>query len=89
MSRSTNATFKVEGGLHVDGQRSGTLIIEAPKATGTVIVTFRPHHSRREYTLTIGEVCEMIASRAVKKGTVYENARVPKEAEDVLVPGKK
>jgi len=65
LSRSTDARFKVAN-IHVDGQDHGTLTVEAPKASGAVLVTFRPSRGR-EYTLTIQEVCEMIAWRAAKK----------------------
>jgi len=65
MARSTDAHFKVDR-CHVDGRDSGTLTIEAPKATGAVLVTYRPTRGR-EYTLTLPEVCEMIAWRVAKK----------------------
>jgi len=65
MNRVTDARFKVEG-AHVDGTSRGTLRIEAPKASGVILVSYRPSHGR-EYTLTLPEVCEMIAWRTAKK----------------------
>ncbi len=65
MNRVTDAHFKVEG-AHVDGKSRGTLTIEAPKASGAVLVSYRPTHGR-EYTLTLPEVAEMIAWRVAKK----------------------
>ncbi len=63
--RKTNATFSVTG-VHIDGKTEGTLTVEAPRA-GITLVSYRPWGSRKEYTLTIGEVAEMIAWRVAKK----------------------
>lgn len=65
MPRKTDATFSVKG-VHVDRKSTGTLTIEAPRASGVVLVTFRPSYGR-PYTLTLPEVCEMIAWRVAKK----------------------
>ena len=63
--RSTDAKFRVCG-AHVDGKSEGTLTIEAPKASGTVLVTYRPLHGRA-YTILLAEAAEMIAWRVAKK----------------------
>jgi len=65
--RKTDATFKVESGVKIDGATGGTLTVEAPTANGTVLVTFRPKGRQRKYTLTLPEVCDMIAWRVAKK----------------------
>lgn len=65
MARTTDARFKVEK-CHVDGRDGGVLTIEAPTASGVVLVTYRPHRGQA-YTLTLAEVCEMVAWRAAKK----------------------
>jgi hypothetical protein len=63
--RKSAAHFKVIG-CHVDGRPDGTLTVEAPTPRGVVLVTYKPSRGR-DYTLTLPEVCEMIAWRAVKK----------------------
>ena len=64
--RKSAAHFKVTD-CHVGGcQSHGTLTIEAPKASGVVLVTYKPSHGR-EFTLTLQEVAQMIAWRVSKK----------------------
>lgn len=65
MERIRDARFRVEG-AHVDGTSRGTLTIEAPKASGAVLVTYRPTRGR-EYTVTLPEVAEMIAWRVARR----------------------
>jgi hypothetical protein len=68
MPRKTDSHFKVSG-VHIGkGASHGSLTIEAPKASGAVLCTYKPAHGR-DYTLTIQEVCEMVAWRVVKKET--------------------
>lgn len=67
MPRSTDAHFPVNG-AHCDGKSSGKLTIEAPKASGAVLVTYRPSHSKKRYTLLLQEVAELIHARATKQG---------------------
>jgi hypothetical protein len=64
--RKSDAHFKVSG-VHI-GKESpcGTLTIEAPKASGAILVTYKPSYGR-DYTLTLQEVCEMICWRVTKK----------------------
>ena len=77
MMRKTDATFKVKK-VHIDGTSEGTLTILAPVLSDTVFVSYRPKGARREYKLPIQMVCEIVASRAAKMGTVYQtvNAKV-------------
>jgi hypothetical protein len=63
--RKTAATFKFDHGSHVDGQTGGTLTVKETPIT--TLCTFRPKFGRREYTLTLPEVCEIIAWRVAKK----------------------
>ena len=64
--RKTDAHFRVSGTNKIDGKSSGRLTVEAPKASGVVLVSYRPSHGRN-YTLTIQEVAEMICWRVSKK----------------------
>jgi hypothetical protein len=64
--RKTAATFKFEGGVPIDGNKGGTLTIKETPVT--TLLTFRPKFGRKEYTLNIQEVCEIIAYRVTKKG---------------------
>jgi hypothetical protein len=64
--RITDAHFKVTHTNKIDGKSTGTLTVEAPKASGIVLVSYRPSHGRN-YTLTIQEVAEMICWRVSKK----------------------
>lgn len=63
--RKRDARFKVTG-CHVDGKSSGTLTIEAPKASGALLITYKPSRGR-DYTMILQEVCEMICWRVAKK----------------------
>jgi hypothetical protein len=75
MARKTDATFKVKK-VHIDGTNEGTLTILAPVLSETVFVSYRPKGARREYKLPIQMVCEMVASRAAKMGTIYQTVNV-------------
>lgn len=68
MARSTDAAFPVK--VHIDGTGTGTLTIEAPMPSGAVLVTYRPKGARRQYTVTLPEVAEMVCARAAKTGRV-------------------